>query len=301
VQLSRSHKLWLKSKLLQAQERFVRAFLSYDDAALLEALRKVGVRTGDSVMLHSSFKSTHGFRGSIEQLTDVFLDATGPDGHLLMVSLPYRTSSLDYLSKGKVFDVRRTPSMMGLVSEMFRLRAEVRRSVHPTHPVLVHGREAEGFIRDHPSCLYPCGPGSPFDRLAAIDGQAVFFNVPFATYTFFHYLEHLVSERLPFALYTPDPIDAPVIDYEGERRIVKTHVFTADAIARRRFELLEAALRRRGAIREQRLGATRIEAIRVRDSIDCVMEMAQRGVFFYETGDLARRPVTLPVSSGHIG
>src|SRR5438105_8076623 len=118
--IPRSCKLWLKARLLEARRRFVRAWMSYDEARLLASLRELGVSPGDSVMLHSAFGRDHGFRGSIDQLTNVFIDAVAPDGHLLMVSLPYRTSSLQYLQNLKQFDVRRTPSMMGLVSEYFR-------------------------------------------------------------------------------------------------------------------------------------------------------------------------------------
>ena len=81
--------------------------------------------------------------------------------------------------------------MMGLVSEYFRRRPDVVRSLHPTHPILVHGPDAEAIVAAHPACLYPCGPDTPFDRLLALDGKVVFFNVEFAVFTFFHYLEHL--------------------------------------------------------------------------------------------------------------
>ena len=283
----RACKLWLKSRLLRVQELWVQAFRSYGERELLAALRTLGVASGDALMLHSAFRKSHGFRGSIEQLTDVFIDAVGPDGHLLMVSLPYRSSSFDYLSKLRVFDVRKTPSMMGMVSEMFRRRPDVLRSLHPTHPVLVRGPMAEAFIEGHPDCAYPCGPGSPFDKLAAANGLAVFFNVPFDTYTFFHYLEHMVSPHLPFSLYTEQTFDAPVVDRAGQRLTVKTHVFAPAAIRRRRFDVFEAALRRRGLIRETRLGASRIQAVRVQDTMACVSEMASRGEFFYDFEDLA--------------
>jgi hypothetical protein len=36
-------------------------------------------------------------------LTDVFIDAVKLDGHLLMVSLPYRSSSFDYLEQAQGF------------------------------------------------------------------------------------------------------------------------------------------------------------------------------------------------------
>jgi aminoglycoside 3-N-acetyltransferase len=293
----RGSKLWLKARLLRARELWVRWFRSYDAAELLAALRGLGAVPGDALMLHSAFGAAHGFRGSIEQLTEVFIDAVGPDGHLLMVSLPYRSSSFAYLSKLKVFDVRKTPSMMGLVSEMFRRRPEVLRSLHPTHPVLVRGRNAAAFVEGHPECLFPCGPGSPFDKLAEANGLVVFFNVAFDNYTFFHYLEHMVSSRLPFPLYTEETFDAQVLDAAGRPRTVKTYVFAPEAIRRRRFDLVEAALRRRGLIRETRVGASRIQAVRVRDTIECVSEMAGRGEFFYEMEDLAPSVRSAPAST----
>ncbi len=219
----RSYKVWLKAKLLEARRVSVRAFLSYDADRLAVCLRSLGLRPGDSVMLHSAFGAHFGFRGTIEELTNVFLDVVGPEGHLLMVSLPYRSSALEYLSNLKRFDVRNTPSMMGLVSEHFRRRTDVLRSLHPTHPVLVHGPKAHWFVDEHPTCAFPCGPGTPFDRLVSVDGKAVFFNVPFATFTFFHYLEDLVSSDLPFPLYTEKPFSVRVIDEAGQPRTVTTY------------------------------------------------------------------------------
>jgi aminoglycoside 3-N-acetyltransferase len=233
-------------------------------------------------MLHSAFGRHHGFNGSIEQLTDVFIDALGARGHLLMVSLPYRSSTLEYLRRLRVFDVRRTPSMMGLVSEYFRRRPGVQRSLHPTHPVLVHGPDADWYVAGHERALHPCGPGTPFEKLAERDGMVAFFNVPFATFTFFHHLEHLVSPHLPFALYTDELFEVPVIDMRGEPGVVKTHAFTREAIKRRRFEILERALRARGAIATVKVGNTRMEAIRVREAIACAHEMQARGRLFYD-------------------
>ncbi len=280
--IPRPYKLRLKALLLNARARLVAAFLSYGEKRLRAALHAVGVQGGDSVMLHSAFSNDHGFRGSIDTLTSVFLDAVRPEGHLLMVSLPYRSSSLDYLHKLKRFDVRRTPSMMGMVSELFRRRPGVLRSAHPTHPVLVHGPRAQWFVVDHPVSVYPCGPGSPFEKLVEADGKVVFFNVPFDTFTFFHHLEHLVSPQLPFRLYTDAPFEVPVIDADGTQRTVTTYVFSPEAISRRRFPLLEAALRRRGAIQRRRVGNTVIQSIRVRDAIECVMEMSRHGEYFYD-------------------
>ena len=109
-------------------------------------------------MLHSAFEPFHGFRGTIEELTNALLEAIGPEGNLLMVSLAYGSSSLEYLKNLKLFDVRKTPSMMGLVSEFFRRRPNVLRSLHPTHPMLALGPKAEWIVADHELSEYPLWP-----------------------------------------------------------------------------------------------------------------------------------------------
>lgn len=284
--LPRPWKARLRTAHRSTRRLIVRTFMSYGPERLRDGLGRMGVQPGDSVMLHSAFGPEYGFRGTIDDLTRVFLDAVGPAGNLLMVSLPYRSSSLEYLSHLKSFDVRKTPSMMGLVSEYFRRRAGVLRSLHPTHPVLAFGPDAETIVAGHEDCLYPCGPGTPFEKLADLDGKVIFFNVPFATFTFFHYLEHLVSPQMPFPLYTEHPFEVPVVDRCGERRTVATYVFSLDAIRRRRFEVLERELRRRGLIRRARVGNSRIEMIRVRDAIDCTRDMLARGQYFYDVAEV---------------
>jgi len=284
--IPREQKVWLKAQLVEARRRFVQTFLSFDAQQLLACLRSLGVRPGDSVMLHSAFGAQFGFRGSVEELTNVFLDAVGPEGNLLMVSLPYRSSSFDYLSSGRQFDVRKTPSMMGLVSEFFRRRPGVLRSLHPTHPILAYGPKAEWFVAEHPNSPFPCGPGTPFDRLVGVDGKALFYNVPFATFTFFHYLEHLVSPDLPFPLYLEKPAEVQVIDAAGAPRTVRTFVFAPEVIPRRRFPVLEEEMEKRHFIHSARVGASRILAVKVRDAIDCVSDMRRHGRFFYDMSDL---------------
>lgn len=272
----------LKAQRAQWRAAWARRFLSYGRPELLTALRDLGVGTGSCVMLHSAFSSANGFRGTIPDLIDTFLEAVGPQGHLMMVSLPYRTASLDWLQSGRRFDVRRTPSMMGMVSEVFRRREGVLRSLHPTHPILVHGPRAEEIIAGHPECLHPCGPGTPFDWLLKLDGRSVFFNVPIDMFTFFHYLEHHVSPQLPFPLYTEEPFDAPVVDTEGRPRSVRTYAFARDAIRRRQPERLYDELRSRGLVTQVRVGASELLAVRVRDALACTNDLQRQGRLFYD-------------------
>jgi len=278
----------LRSLHRKARRSVVRMFFSYGEDELIEALARVGVKRGDTIMLHSAFEPHHGFRGSLEQAIDAFIKALGPTGNLLMVSLPYRTSSLDYLQKLKSFDVRKVPSAMGLMSEFFRRRQGVLRSAHPTHPMLAYGPRSEWFIAGHEDCLYPCGPGTPFEKALEAGAKAVFFNVSFAYFTFFHYLEHSVSAKLGFRLYHEPAFETPVINVRGERVVVRTMAFAREAITRRRFEVLEDWLDRHGVIKKTRVGASTILVADLREVMQSVEEMTRQNVFFYDNATLSR-------------
>lgn len=275
-----------KNKLRSVQRKVERVraglFRAYGPAELREALGRLGLVPGDTVMLHSAFDPRSGFKGSSAEVADAFLDALGADGHLLMVSLPYRSSSLEYLKDLRVFDVRRTPSAMGLVSEFFRRRPEVVRSLHPTHPVLAHGPRALGFVAGHEDQVYPCGPGTPFARLAEAGGKVVFYDVGIEYLTFFHHLEHLVSPSLPFPLYTAEVFEVPVIDAAGVSRTVRTHAFSREVIRRRRFEHLVSWLDERDLVGEVHVGGSRLLVCDAREIVKLVEEKARAGEYFYE-------------------
>lgn len=248
---------------------------------LEQSLRKLGVSAGDTLLLHSSFSLLSGFTGAPGELIKVFENAIRPDGNLMMVSLPYLSSSFEYLQTLKCFDVRKTISRMGLVSETFRRQKNVLRSLHPTHPMLASGPKAEWIVAGHESCKYPCGLGTPFDKLVQLQGKVCFFDAPFATFTFFHFLEDFVKDRLPFPLYTENLFEVQVIDRDGNQRTVNTYVFSPDAIQRRQFHVLERELRLRRLISTLRVGNTILQIINVNDAIACTREMAHNNVFFY--------------------
>ena len=69
-------------------------FRGFGTAELSAALRSLGVRQGDVIMLHSAFSRACGFRGGCDDLIETVLEAVGPTGHVLMVSLPYRNASI---------------------------------------------------------------------------------------------------------------------------------------------------------------------------------------------------------------
>ena len=143
----------IRSTIKQTKTRLVNSFLGYDAEKLRVRLARAGIRETDTLMVHANFTVDSGFRGTPGDLVNALVELVGKKGNLLMVSIPFRGSAYDYLLLNKPFNVKKTISLMGLATEMFRRREGTLRSLHPTHPVLAVGRYAAWLVglRHHQS------------------------------------------------------------------------------------------------------------------------------------------------------
>jgi hypothetical protein len=82
-------------------------------------LRDIGVVAGDTVLVHSSFKSLGPVPGGIETVVQGLLLAVGSEGTLLMPALSWA------LRPPEIFDVRLTTSNVGAIPEYFRTAGQV--------------------------------------------------------------------------------------------------------------------------------------------------------------------------------
>jgi aminoglycoside 3-N-acetyltransferase len=160
-------------------------------------LQAIGVRPGGVLMVHSSLKSLGWVPGGAETVIQALLFALGTDGTLLMPALTYGTVG----SSNPCFDLRSTPSCVGIIPETFRLRAGTKRSLHPTHSVCASGSLAKQLLTPHQEDSTPCGPNSPFHRLPDFDGQILMLGCGLLPNTSIHALEEIV--KTPYALKAP--------------------------------------------------------------------------------------------------
>ena len=277
--LTPEQKRAFKSKVNEAQAQLARTFRGYGAEALKARVRAMGVVETDTLLVHSNFKPDSGFQGAPIDLVNALVELVGERGNLLMVSIPFRGAAYDYLALNKPFNVRKTLSMMGLATEMFRRRPGTLRSLHPTHPVLACGKDATWIVEGHEDCLFPCGHGSPFEKLRALQGKILFFDVGMEAITFFHYVEDLLKDRLPFPVYADRVFTAPVIDAEGRAREVRTYAF--NKTIPRRADKLEAEMSRRGVIRRGRVGNSHLLLVTAEDVVRCQTAMVAAGNYPY--------------------
>lgn len=175
--------------------------------SMVEDLRALGIRENGVLLVHSSLRSLGQVEGGVEAVIQALLDVLGTGGTLLLPALSYETVS----AANPYFDVLKTPSCVGALTEYFRKRKGTQRSIHPTHSVCAVGAMTVELLTGHENDTTPCGRNSPFHKLPRYNGQVLFLGCGLRPNTSMHAIEEL-SE--PPYLYG-DFLDYEVVDENG--------------------------------------------------------------------------------------
>jgi aminoglycoside 3-N-acetyltransferase len=259
------------------------------------ALREAGVRAGDTVFFQSAMSAFGEIRGGAETVIAALEDVVGPAGLIAMPAFPMRASALEHLESGEPFDVRETPSTMGAVTERFRRKAGVHRSLHPTHSIAAAGPGAEELVAGHDEAPTPFGPGTPFARLIERDALQVWFGCGVGPFTMYHAYECRRDAGFPLDVFLPEPRSVQCVDADGAALVVRTLVHDPE-VARRRIDhlpQLQQRMRRRlldsGVVRSTPLGRGEILSARLRPLMDELERLLARGETIYD--------ITVPASA----
>lgn len=278
--LSVKKKLKIKATLSKVKKSIASSLWNYDGPMLIKEMQNMGISETDTVLVHANFKQDSGFRGEPGDTVKVLKNFLGEKGNLLMVSIPFRGAGFDYLKKNKPFRLKKTMSMMGLITEMFRRSEGVKRSLHPTHPVLVYGKDSSILTTDHEKCIYPCGAGSPFDKFRQFKGKILFYDVSCQAITFFHYVEDLIKDKIPVPVYGEELFNVKCIDENDHEIEVTTYTFNKDLI--RNSSKLEEEMESRGLIKRGRVGNSDLTLLEAEDVVTCMTEMVESGNYPYD-------------------
>jgi aminoglycoside 3-N-acetyltransferase len=162
-----------------------------DQSTLVSQLRALGLKRGDTVMVHSSFKSL-GIKDP-ELILLSLLETLGENGTMLMPALSY------FQEPANIHDTNLTPTCVGFLSEYFRRWTGTLRSVHPTHSVCGMGAQVHAWLDDHIEDVTPCGPHSPFHKLLHTPGKILMLGCGLEPNTAMHAIEEHAPPPYLFA------------------------------------------------------------------------------------------------------
>ena len=97
--------------------------ISFDELVL--NFKKLGLSKGDVLLVHSSYKSFGGIEGGPQTVIDAIRSILTDEGTLIVPTFNY-----DFCD-GKPFDIKKTPSKMGIISELVRTDSNSKRTFDP--------------------------------------------------------------------------------------------------------------------------------------------------------------------------
>ena len=179
--------------------------LQHTRETLVRDLRALGVEPGDTLFIHSSFKSLGVVEGDAGTVVAALEEAVGHEGLILMPSFNLLASGD---KRAEAWDIEKTPSTVGWLTEYFRCMPGTVRSDHYSHSVAARGKRALHYVSDHlcneglvsPWDREPWGrtfgEHSPMHRAYAANGKLFMLGVDYDTSTYIHIVEVLyLNER----------------------------------------------------------------------------------------------------------
>ncbi|GCD77593.1 hypothetical protein JCM31826_10750 [Thermaurantimonas aggregans] len=205
---------------------------------LIDQLKAIGIKQGDSVLVHSAMSRLGYLENGPRTLIDALLEVIGTNGNILMPTSPNPALQLDYVRQHPHFDARNDPSAMGAITEYFRKMPNTVRSLSPTEPVSAYGPLSVWLTEGHRGRPTPYDSYSPFYRLTEVGGKILYVGVTLAQAgTSLHLLEDAVDD-FPYPVYYSQEFNVKVTDLKGDTYIHRIKVHNPVQSAKRQCDAL---------------------------------------------------------------
>lgn len=220
------------------------------------ALARLDIPNDAIAMVHGAFRAFARAGVAPDSVLDALCVYFAP-GTLVLPTMSWRCVKPDK----PFFDARETPSNTGILTELFRHRPGVVRSLHPTHSCAAFGRDAAALTDGHHIGDTPCSADSPFGRLVARDGWVVLLGIGVDCCTVIHHVEEMVAPDV--YLRPKDATESYVCRaVDGAERTVRLR---RHLLLPRDYYQFQDALAAQGKIRLARLASEVLVAFRARD------------------------------------
>jgi len=245
-------------------------------ASLAADLRRLGLREGGVVLVHTSLSALGWVCGGAQAVVGALLDALGPDGTLVVPTHTGGNSEPSHWQAPPVpeswwpviraempaYDPAVTPVRgLGVVVELVRTWPGARRSAHPIDSFAAIGPRAAEITDGH-ALDSGLGERSPLARIHDLDGDVLLLGAGHGSNTSMHLAEH----RVPRPRH--ERYGAAVMGPEGRRWATWEDV-AADADD---FEALGAAFDATGAVTTGSAGAGTARLMRQRALVAFAVE-----------------------------
>ena len=233
---------------------------------VIAGLKEMGLTRGDHVVAHISLSSMGHVTGGAQSIVDALLDLVGPTGTVLMPRF------VPYVQDQELFDPENPPPSVTAVPEHLRQQGGAIMSVHPSHPVVAIGSQAEAVTAGHLGAS-PVGIDSPFDRMARLGAKVLLLGVNQRANTMIHVGEAYAQVRYWGAPRPDRPAGLWILNEEGDKVWVPLTEVPGDSYG---FVDIEPFLVLRGLVEYGRIGRARVRLMPGQALIEAVVEFLVR-------------------------
>lgn len=245
---------------------------------IVRLLRNLGIKSGDTIFVHSSMSRLGKIDGGSQTILEALLEVVGNRG---TVGAPtFWGFTRQYLSGELTFNVLESPSILGSLTERIRTHKYSKRSLHPTHSVSFIGPQANFLVKDHHRDITPFGKNSPYRRLIEIGGKILLIGVSIEYMTSLHTIEDSTPD-FPVNVYLNEPYTFDVKDDTGKAIKVLTYIHNPEISKRRNSHLLEPYFDKLNLIKKDQLGYGIVRLIDAKKLHDTLYNLFIDGVTMY--------------------
>lgn len=263
---------------------FKKKYKNYTQEKIMLDLNNLGITKGDSLLVHASLSRIGPVENGADTIIDSLLDVLDcpNSGTLLFPTFPNKTLAKEYLQNNNIFDVINTPSKMGIISEKFRKRFNVKRSLHPTHSVAALGPLSDLYLKDHFNQLTPFDQNSPFYKLAKQKGKILLLGLKMSeSLTNLHLLEDVV-DNFKFPIYDKLIFDTVIIDENRNLLNVKTKVHNPEYSIKRKCDDLLPLFEKNDVVKKGKVGDANCLLFDAKTMLDVMLDSYNKyGITMY--------------------
>lgn len=249
---------------------------------IADALRSVGLQSGDAVMVHTSLGKIGYVCGGAQAVIEALIEVVGQEGTVMMPSQSWKNLDPEtgvhwdadesdwqrIRDHWPAYDKDITPTnTMGAVAEMFRSWPGAVRSDHPARSVAAWGKHAEYLTKNHDlSDIF--GETSPLAKFYNLDGKVLLIGVGYDKNTSLH----LADVRAEYPGKHTCVEHSAVL--ENGRRVWKA--YETLFVDGEDFPAIGAAFEAARPVKKATVGQTELSLMRQRELVDFAVEWIEK-------------------------
>ena len=231
---------------------------------IVDGLKRVGLKRGANVIVHSSLKSFGRVEGAADSVVDALIEAVGDEGTIIMPCFTY-----DW-QPGQRFDWSKAQSTWtGKIPETFGSRPGVKRGKHPLYNIAVRGPLADWVISVNDAIPLSWGEDKFYYKIKDRNGSVLLLGVDHNANSTIHICQELadvwyIANKKPMCKLTlQELMSKPLKEQED---IIELHMSSMET--EKDFNRVEPLLKAAGKIWMTKIGNAEVKYLYSRDVIE---------------------------------